>query len=198
MNRKKFDTRTLAKIAFLSAAAFLLMYLEFPLPFLPSFYQIDFSEVAVMIGGFAMGPWEAVAIEGMKVLLHVLFKGTTTAYVGDIANFLIGISFAVPAAVIYQKHKTKKKAIHGMIVGSISMIIVGAVLNYAVLLPAYSYFFGLPMDTLIGMGSALIPVIHDRLTFVLFATVPLNLIKSVSVTLLTMLLYKHISPLLHR
>lgn len=195
---KKFNTRTLAKIAVLGAVAFVIMLLEFPLPFVPSFYKLDFSETAVLIGGFALGWLPAVCIEALKIVLNLLFTGSTTAYVGELANFLIGCSFVVPAAVIYGKNKSRSTAVKGLLAGGLCMIVVGALMNGLVLLPAYSYFYHMPMEVLIGMGSALIPAIQDRLTFVLFATVPFNLVKAVLVSVLTMLLYKRVSPLLHR
>ncbi len=191
------SVRTLTKIAVLSAVAFVLMYFDFPLPFIPSFYKLDFSETAVMAGGFAMGPGAAVAIEGLKILLKILFKGTDTAYVGELANFLIGCAFVLPASFIYQKEKTKQRALTGLVAGTVCMTAVGVIINYAVLLPAYSFFYQLPMEVLIGMGSALIPLITDKLTFVLLATTPFNIIKGILVSIITILLYKRISPLLH-
>ena len=191
-------TKTIAKIAVLGAIAFILHFFDFPLPFVPSFYKIDLSEVAVLIGGFALGPKSAVAIEGLKVILKLLFKGTDTAYVGDIANFIIGCSLVVPATIIYHKDKTRHNAMKGLSVGGLCMALVGLVMNYFVLLPAYSYFYGLPMDTLIGMGTALIPAIKDKFTFVVLATTPFNIIKAFVVSVVTTLLYKHLSPILHR
>ncbi|MBR2770150.1 MAG: Gx transporter family protein [Solobacterium sp.] len=194
----KTDTRYFAKIAVLAAVAFVLMLVEFPLPFVPPFYKLDFSETAVLIGAFAMGPLAGVIIEAIKIVLNILFTGTQTAYVGEIANFLIGISFCLPASLIYQKYKTRENAVKGLAIGGLTMIIVGLLMNALVLLPAYSYFYHMPMDALIGMGTKLMPLIHDRFTFVLFATSPFNLIKAILVSLITMLLYKRISPLLHR
>ena len=194
----KTDTRYFAKIAVLAAVAFVVMMIEFPLPFVPPFYKLDFSETAVLIGAFAMGPLAGVIIEAIKIVLNILFTGTQTAYVGEIANFLIGISFCLPASLIYQKYKTRENAVKGLAVGGLIMIIVGLLMNALVLLPAYSYFYHMPMDALIGMGTKLMPLIHDRFTFVLFATSPFNLIKAILVSLITMLLYKRISPLLHR
>ena len=191
------SVRTLTKIAVLSAVAFVLMYFDFPLPFIPSFYKLDFSETAVMAGGFAMGPGAACAIEGLKILLKILFKGTDTAYVGELANFLIGCAYVLPASFLYRKKKTKQQALIGLVAGTLCMTAVGVIINYTVLLPAYSFFYQLPMDVLIGMGTALIPAITDKLTFVLLATTPFNIIKGILVSVLTILLYKRISPLLH-
>lgn len=195
---KNNTTSLLAKIAVLGAIAFVLMLFDFPLPFIPPFYKLDFSEVAVMIGGFALGWPSAIAIEALKIILKCLFKATDTAFIGEIASFLIGCAFAVPAAIIYGRHKTRSNAIKGLAVGSVCMIIIGLVLNALVLLPAYSYFYHMPMDALIGMGTKLVPMIKDRFTFVLFATTPFNIIKSALISVITILLYKRISPLLHR
>lgn len=195
---KNTATSIIAKVAVLGAVAFVIMLAEIPLPFFPPFYKLDFSEVVVLMGGFALGPLPAVAIEALKIILNLMFTGTMTAYIGEIANFLIGLSFVLPAVIIYHRNKTRQNAIRGLLIGSVCLIVVGALLNGFVLLPAYSYFYHMPMDALIGMGSALIPAIKDRLTFVLFATAPFNLIKAVVTSLLTIALYKRISPILHR
>ncbi|NCB33854.1 MAG: ECF transporter S component [Erysipelotrichia bacterium] len=195
---KLFTTKVIARTAILGAIAFILMMLDFALPIFPSFYKIDFSEVAVLVGGFAMGPIPAVAIEGLKVILNCLFQGSATAYVGEIANFLIGCAFVVPASIMYRKNKSKETAIKGLVVGSLCMTAAGVILNYFVLLPAYSFFFHMDMDVLVSMGTAIIPAIKDRLGFVLLATTPFNLIKGIIVSVMTMLIYKHISPLMHR
>lgn len=195
---KDMKTKTLTKIGILGAVSFILMMIEFPLPFAPAFYKLDFSEVAVLMGGFALGPVAAVWIEALKVALNLLFQGSITAGVGEIANFLIGISFVVPASMIYTKHKTKKNAMKGLIHGTIWMAVMGFVLNYFVLLPAYSYFLKMPIEALVGMGAAIIPAIDTKFKFVLLATTPFNLFKGIVVSVVTLYLYKHISPLLHR
>ena len=109
--KKQMSMQTIAKISMLGALACVLMMFEIPLPIAPPFYKIDFSEVVVLIGGFAMGPWAAVAIEGLKVVLNLLLNGTITMGVGEFANFLIGCALVVPATVFYQHEKTKKMCI---------------------------------------------------------------------------------------
>ena len=109
--KKRMNIHTIAKISILSALATILMLFEFPLPIAPPFYEMDFSEVVVLIGGFAMGPWAAVCIEGLKVLLNLILNGTITAGVGELGNFLVGCSFILPAVFIYQKKKSKKNAL---------------------------------------------------------------------------------------
>ena len=187
--------RNMVQIGMLAAVAAVLMLFEFPLWFAPSFYQLDFSEVAVLIGAFSMGPAAGVVIEALKILLNFLINGTITAGVGELANFIIGCGLIVPAALIYKRHKTKKNAVLGMAVGTVAMTVVGSLINYFVLLPVYSAALPLPMDALIGMGTKINPAIDGLWTFVLFAVAPFNL-KGVLVSLLTLLLYKHISPLL--
>lgn len=197
MNNTSNKTRKLVEIAMLGAVAAILMYFEFPLPFIaPTFYEIDLSEIPVLIGAFSLGPVAGACIELIKVLLKLLLKGTSTAFVGDIANFFIGCSFVIPAALIYKKHKTKKNAVIGMVVGTVFMAVVGCFLNAYVLLPTYSAAFGLPMDVIIEMGNKVNSHINNVATFVVIAVAPFNLIKGFIVSLLTFLLYKHISPIL--
>lgn len=197
MSKKSFNTKTLTKCAILSAAAWILMLFEFPLPVAPVFYKADFSEVAVLIGAFSMGPWAGVVIEGIKIVLNVLTTGTSTAYVGELANFIIGCAFVLPAAWIYHHNKTRKNAIIGLAAGTVLMALVGCVVNYFVLIPMYSTLYGLPLDAIIDMGRVIFPIIHDTFTFVCFAVMPFNLIKGIGVSVVTTLLYKHVSPILH-
>lgn len=194
---KSTDIRRIAMIGMLSALAFIIMYFEVPLPFLPSFYKIDFSEVPVLIGGFAMGPVAAAIIEAVKVVLHLVIKGTPTAGIGDFANFIIGCGLVVPASIVYKYHKSRKSAMIGMTVGVLVMAVVGGLLNAFVLLPAYAAAFHMPMEAIIGMGTSVNPAIVDLPTLVLFATTPLNLIKGILASILTLLLYKRVSPLIH-
>ena len=192
----KMNVRTMVEIGMLGAISVILMMFEIPLWFAPSFYKIDLSEVPVLIGAFALGPAAGALIELVKILLHLLLKGTSTAGVGDLANFLIGCAMAVPAAWIYQKQKTKKNAIIGLVCGTAVMTIAGSFLNALVLLPAYAAAFGMPIDALVGMGTAVNKAITSVATFALFAVAPFNIVKGVLVSLITMLLYKQESPIL--
>lgn len=190
--------KTITKVAVLSAISVIVMLFEIPLPFAPGFYKVDLSEVVVMIGALAMGVVPGIFIELIKVLLNLLINGTITAGVGELANFVIGCSYIVPAALIYRHRKTLKTAIVGMSVGTVSITVVGALMNLFVLLPAYSALAGMPLDTLVGMGTAVNPAITNVATLVLFATVPFNLLKGLVSSVLVLLLYKRLSPILHR
>ncbi len=178
--------------AMLAAIAAVLMFLDFPLPFLPSFYKIDFSELPVILGAFTMGPVAGVIIEAFKILVKFLIKGTSTAGIGELANFLVGISYVLPASVFYLVKKTKKQAILGLIVGSITCIIAGCLLNIYVLLPAYATAFG-GMENIIGAGTKVNKNITSLGSFILLATAPLNLIKSAIVSVITVFVYKPLS-----
>lgn len=196
--KSKMPLKTIAKVGILGAIATVLMLFEIPLWFAPSFYEIDLSEVVVMIGAFALGVVPGICIELIKVLLNLLLNGTITAGIGELANFVIGCAYIVPAALLYHHRKSLKNAIIGMSIGTLSMTIVGAVLNLYVLLPAYVTLANFPMDAVIGMGNQVNSAINSFETLVLFATVPFNLLKGVLTSILVGLLYKHLSPILHK
>lgn len=194
--RPRISVRMLVQIGMLAAIAVVLMLFEVPLPFAPSFYEIDFSEVPVMIGCFAMGPGAGAVIELVKILLNFVINGTVTAGVGEMANFVIGCSLVVPAGIIYRRDHTRKGALLGMIVGTVLMVVLGCFINAFVLLPAYGSAFEMPIEALVGMGTAVNPHITSLSTFVILAVAPFNLLKGVLVSLIVMLIYKKISPIL--
>lgn len=194
---KKRGVKFMARVAILGAMAIILMFFEIPLPFLPPFYKIDLSEIPVLVGAFALGPFGGVLIEFVKILGNLCFTSTSTMFVGEFANFLIGISYVVPASLIYQKIKTKKGAIIGNAIGILTLTLVGCILNAIVLLPAYSYFMNVPINALIDMGSKVNPLITNLPTFVLFGVAPFNIIKGVITSFIVLFIYKPISFLLH-
>ena len=181
-------------IAICSTIAMVLHVLDFPLLFLaPDFYKLDFSELPVLLCGFYLGPSAAVTCEGIKILLKLLVKGTSTAFVGDFANFVVGCSFVIPATIWYHAHKSKHSAIIGLILGTVSMSVLGSAFNAVYLLPKFSQLFGLPLDAIIAMGAKIHGSIHSVPTFVMFCVAPLNVIKGVMVSIPTMLLYKRVA-----
>ena len=196
--RTNSPARRVALVGVFSAIAAVLMLFELPLWFAPSFYELDFSEIPVMICAFAMGPVAGVATELCKVLLKLVLKGTTTAFVGDFANFVVGCSLVLPASIAYYAKKSKKTAILGLILGTAVMTVFGSGFNALYLLPKFSELFGMPMDAIISMGTAVNSSIHSVWTLVFFAVVPFNILKGLLVSAVTMLLYKHISPILKK
>lgn len=198
MNKKLLTPRNMTLIAFLSALACLLMLFDFPLPFAPAFYKVDLSEIPVILGGFALNPLAAVIIEILKIVLRLLFKPSDTAYVGELANLMMGISWVVPATWIYLKKKTQKTAFWGMVVGTLCMTLVGGILNYFVLLPMYSVLYQMPLEAIIELGASILPWIDDPFSFVLLATSPFNLFKGGLITVLVVVLYPRLAGMLKK
>ena len=186
--------RRVSIIGICAAIATLLHMLDFPLLFLaPGFYKLDFSELPVLLCGFYLGPSATVACEGVKILLKLLLKGTSTAYVGDLANFVVGCSFVLPATIWYHAHKSKHGAIIGLVLGTLSMSIFGSAFNAIYLLPKFSELYNLPLDSIIAMGAEINGSIHNVSTFVMLCVAPLNVVKGAVVSVLTMLLYKRVA-----
>lgn len=188
--------RKTAMIGMFSAIAGVLMTIELPVPFAPPFYKIDASELPVLLCGFAFGPVAGVLTEFVKIIIKLLFKPTSTAFVGELANFCVGCSMILPATIIYHVKKKKTTAILGSAVGTISMTIFGTFFNAVYLLPTFAVMYGMPMDALIGMGTAINSHVTNVFTFVAFCVAPLNLLKGTGVSVLTFLLYKPLSPIL--
>lgn len=190
--KTKLSIRTMTSVAVLSAVAFVLAFFEFPVPFSPSFARMDLSDFPALIGAFAFGPVAGILIELIKNMLG-LFSSATSG-IGELANFLMGASFAATAGLIYKLHKTKKTALVGGIVGSVIMGIVAALANYFILLPLFEQF--MPLDQLIASFGEKMPFIQSKLDIVIYNAFPFNLLKGLVITAVTMLVYKRIRPLL--
>ena len=198
-DRKAFSsTHYLTYTAIFASLAGVLMFLEIPLFFAPSFYKIDLSEIPILICTFYLGPVAGVAAELVKIMVKLLLKGTSTAFVGDFANFVVGCSFVLPASIIYHARPGKRSALVGMAAGTLVMTVFGSAFNAIYLLPKFAALYGMPMEAIIGMGTKINPRITSGGTLVLFAVVPFNLLKGVIDSALTFLLYKRISPILHK
>lgn len=194
MNRteKKVNIRTLAVMAMLAALAFLLAFLEFPVPLSPAFARMDISDLPALVGAFAFGPVAGVVIELVKNALQLL--STSTGGVGELANFVIGAAFVAVAGLLYKHNKTKKTAWIACGIASVVMGVVAAVMNYFVLLPMFEQF--MPLDQVIAAFGEFMPFIQTKFDVVLYNALPFNLLKGIAISLVTMLLYKKISPLL--
>lgn len=189
-------TRKVAVIGVFSAISGVLMSLSVPVPFAPPFYDIDLSELPALIGAFAFGPVAGVMIEFCKIIIKVLIKSSSTAFVGELANFVISCTLVLPASVIYLCHKSRKQAIIGTAVGTLAMTAFGTFFNAVYLIPKFAQMYGMPLDAIIGMGTAIHPSIHDVTGLVILCVAPLNLLKGTIVSALTVLIYKKISPIL--
>ncbi len=194
---RKNKTKWMVKVAMLSAVAVVLMLLEFPLPFIaPPFYELDFSEIPVLVGAFALGPVAGIVIEAIKVLLNLLINGTITGGVGEAANFLVGIAFILPAGIIYKRNKCKKTAALGMAVGGVLMVVLSCYVNTYVLIPAYGAAMGVEVSAFVKMAAAIHPSIDSLWKMILLCVAPFNTVKVILVSVITTVLYKHISPIL--
>lgn len=198
-DRKQFsNTHYISYTAIFSAISGVLMLMEIPLFFAPGFYKLDISEMPVLICTFYLGPVAGVTAELLKVMVKLLIKGTSTAFVGDFANFVVGCSFILPASIIYHARPGRKTALVGMGVGTLVLTVFGSLFNGFYLIPKFAVLFGMPMDAIVAMGTKVNAAITDVWTLVAFAVVPFNLVKGVAVSALTFLLYKRISPILHK
>lgn len=196
MKQKTMTTKNLVLMAMFGALAGVLMMFEVPLAFIaPTFYGLDFSEVPVLVGAFSMGPVAGMIIEFIKILVKLMFKPTTTGFVGEAANFVIGCALVVPAALIYHTKKSKKSAMYGMIIGTIFMAVSGIVINAVVMLPFYSKV--MPLESIIALGAAINPKVSNIWTFAIICVGPFNLIKGTLVSIVTQLVYKRVSNLIH-
>lgn len=191
-NNTKVNVRLIVGTGMLSALAFVLQYLEFPIPVMPGFIKFDFSDLPALIGSFAYGPAAGVLVEFIKNLLHCTVTQSFT--VGELSNFILGAIFTGTAGLIYKKNKTKKGAVIGAIVGSIAMGIVSFPSNLFIVYPAYNKF--MPMDAIIGMYSEILPSVGKLWQALLIFNVPFTIVKGLVSTLITVLIYKRISPVL--
>ncbi len=177
MKTKTLNTNRFIKLSLLSAIAVILMYIDFPvIPIFP-WLKIDLSDVPALMGAFAFGPLAGVIIELMKNLLILIVKGTGTGFVGELANFVVGVALGGPAALVYKKNKTKKTAILGMVLGVLCIEVVGILANVYLLLPAYG----------MAMSKA------ELMQYVTVGLIPFNGIKSILVCGITYALYKKVS-----
>ena len=186
------NVRMLTMTAVLSAIAFVLAFFEFPVPLSPTFARMDLSDLPALIGAFAYGPVSGILIEFVKNALQLLTS--STGGIGELANIIMGSSFVVTAGLIYKFHKTKKTAMLACLIASIIMGVGAAIVNYFILLPVFEVF--MPLDQLIASFGEFIPFIKTKLDVVLFNAFPFNLLKGIGISIVTMPLYKRLTPTL--
>lgn len=186
------NVNSMVKIAFLSVVAYILMILEIPVFFFPAFLKIDLSDIPALVAGFALGPVGGIFVQLIKNILHLLTK-TDTGGVGELANFIIGISLVIPAAISYKVSRTKRSAVLGMILGIAVMAMVGALANYFILLPFYAKV--MPLEQIIAWSASANAAINSLETLILYAVIPFNLLKGIIVVAITAVIYKKISHL---
>ena len=190
--RKNLSVQYLTRIAVLTALASILFLIEIPVV---AFYKLDLSNLPVLLGAFSMGPVPGLIILLLKSLIGMLHS--SSMYVGELADFIMGAAFVLPAALIYRKHKTRNTALTGMAVGTVVMIVVAVLVNWKIMIPFYMTAYGMPMEAVVGMATKAVPFVDTEWKLLLCVTAPFNLLKGVVLSSLTFVLYKHLSPLLH-
>ena len=189
-------THKLTVVAMLSAVAFVLMFLDFSVPLMPGFIKMDISELPGLLASFAMGPVCGAQVCLIKNLIHLLITSTNGA--GELCNFLLGAFYVVPAGLIYQRLKTRKGAIIGALVGTVIMALVSIPVNYFITYPVYVVVYGLPLEAIIGMYQAIRPSVNGLLECLIIFNTPFNLAKGLLTAIVCFLIYKPLSPLLHK
>lgn len=187
----------IARVGILSALSIVLSFLETPLPLLPGFLKLDFSEVPALLATFAFGPVAGFFVELIKNAVHAA-TASTTGGVGELANMIICGSFVVTAGWIYRRRHTRGGALLALLAGVLVMTVVAMIANYTVLLPFYMNVMGFNME-MIAAASAQAgnACIKDPKTYLTFAIMPFNLFKGLLNLVIVMLIYKRLSPLLH-
>lgn len=195
MNEKKktIETRTVVACGMLAAVAIILQYVEFPVPMLmPSFIKFDFSDLPALIGAFAFGPLAGIIIELVKNLLHCAVSQSAT--VGELSNFILGAVFTGVAGFVYMKSKTKKTAIIGGVAGAVVMGLISIPSNYFVVYPFYYNF--MPEEAVLGMYQLILPSVKNIIQCLLIFNLPFTIIKGLLSVVITMFIYKPLSPIL--
>lgn len=197
--KKILTTANMTRISVLTALAVILFLAEFlKIRVIPHMYTLDFSNVPVLLGAFAMGPGAAMIILALKEVLHLLFQGIAdNVGVGNLADFIMSAAYILPAALIYKKHKTRKNAVIGMTAGTITTIVFGVLANWLILLPFYTIAMGYPMESIVSAVGKVFPFVDSETKLLLFFVAPFNLVKGLAISLVTFLIYKPLSPLLH-
>ncbi|WP_026882177.1 ECF transporter S component [Clostridium akagii] len=187
----------MTKVAMLSVIGFLLMFIEIPIPIFPTFLKLDISDLPALIGAFIFGPVAGIVIELIKNILHGLFVGGS-AFIGEFANFVAGALLASTAALIYRRKKTKANAVFGLITGVIVMSIGTCIIDYFIVFPLYETLLHFPEVAVVAMGSKINSHITSFNSFLVLSILPFNILKGIVVSVITMAVYKKVSPFIHK
>ena len=193
LENSRMKVKKIAFIGLMGAVSAVLMLLRFPIPFMPPFLSFDLSGVMEMMGGLMFGPMEALCIIVVKILLQLVMQGSMSLGTGELQNFILSSAYVLPAVLIYHRKKTKKSAIAGMAVSSIIVAVVAVITNLYLIIPFYVKLFGMSMDDIISMCSAVNPAMKDTASLVIFGLVPFNLIKYGATSVVTFIIYKRLS-----
>lgn len=198
MKQKRMSIQKLVMIAILAAMSAALMFISFPLPLAPAFLKFDISELPALFAGLFYGPVSGFLVILIKISLKLLMQGTETAFVGELMNVIGSSAYVVTAAVIYRLYRTKKGALISLIAASAVASVFAVFLNLWIAFPMYGKVYGIPLESIIAMGTAVLPFIHNETTLMLYSILPFNLLKHGVTAFITWLLYKRCGMLLRR
>ena len=190
---KKTNLRRMTMAAMMGTIAFLLIFINFGVPFLSPGAEFDLSALPELIGGFILGPVGAVMIIVVKLGLKLAIQGTESMFTGEIQNFLLSVAYVLPAVLYYRRHRTKKGAAVGLALGAVISVIVAVFTNLYIIFPFYIKLYGMNWDGIVAMFSAVNPWIKNIPTMVAFSVVPFNLISRTITAVLAFITYKKLS-----
>lgn len=193
---RKTNVRKMTSIAIMAAIAMVLQFIEVAIPIIPSFIKLDFSDIPELIIAFAYGPIEGVLVCLIKNLIHMPLS--SSAFIGELSNFLLGCCFVIPAGFIYKKNKTKKGALIASIIGAVAMAICSLPINYFLIYPLYGKFLGFPIPAIVGMYQAILPAADTLIKDLIIFNIPFTLVKGLIDAAITFLIYKRLSPILKK
>ena len=194
MNKRNSSLRSLAVSAIMTAVGYVLMLIQLPLPFMPAFIQLDFSDLPALLTAFACGPLWGVAVSFFKNLLHLLNSGTLG--IGELSNFLIATAFVLTAGLIYRKNKSKKGALLASLLGAVAAGVLCVFTNYLLIYPLYFKFL-MPEAAILGMYQDKLSSVNSIFLCLVIFNLPFTICKELLVALITFFIYKPLSPILH-
>ena len=197
--KKVLTTANMTRISVLSAISVILMLVPFlRIEVIPHMYTLDFSNLPVLLGAFAMGPAAGMIIVVIKELIHLVVRGIAdNGGVGNVADLIMTAAYILPASLLYMKRRTRKHAVIGMALGTVCVVIFGVLANWLILLPFYTLVQGIPMPAIVSAVGKVFPFITSEATLLLLFVAPFNLVKGLIISIVAFLIYKPLSPVLH-
>lgn len=190
MKTKTNNVKTIAFIGMLGALSAVLMSINVPLPFAPTFLKFDIAELPALFAGFFLGPVSGCAVIVVKIVVKLILQGTETVFVGELMNVIGSCAFVLPASLIYKRIHTKKGALLSLSISTVLVSVMAIFLNAYIAFPMYSSLYGMPMEAILEMGSSVNPLVHDNVSLMLYGVFPFNLVKHGITSLVTYLTYK--------
>lgn len=188
--------RTIAFVGLMGAVSSVLMLFRFPIPFMPPFMSFDLSGLMEMMGGFMFGPFAAICIIIVKILLQLVIQGSLSLGTGELQNFILSSCYVLPALFIYHRNKTKKTAAVGMVVSTVVVAVAAVITNLYLIIPFYAKLSGMTIDDFVAMCTAVNPAMKSVATMAVFGILPFNLIKYGVTSVVTFIIYKRMSKLI--